>query len=76
MSSKIEISQIKIGKRLRKDPGDIVELAESIKRYGLLSPIILEDLNNGHYKLLAGWRRLQAHKTLQKTTIDSKIINE
>jgi len=73
---KIEIAKIKIGKRLRKDPGDIDELAESIKRYGLFSPIILEDLNNGKYKLLAGWRRLQAHQILQKTSIDSKIIHE
>ena len=73
---KVEIFKIEIGKRLRKDPGDINELAASIKRYGLFSPIILEELSNGNFKLLAGWRRLQAHKALQKTTIDSKIIHE
>lgn len=73
---KIEIAKIKIGKRIRKELGDIDELAKSIKKYGLFSPIIITDIGNGNYKLLAGLRRLQAHKLLEKTSIDSKIVNE
>ncbi len=72
---KIELSKIKIGKRLRKDPGDVDELAESIKIYDLLSPIILKRIDNDSYKLLAGWRRIQAYKILQKESIESIIKN-
>lgn len=71
---KIEISKIKIGKRIRQDMGNIEELAQSIKEDGLLSPIILrKNDNNDTYKLLAGNRRLSAHKLLQKTSIDAII---
>ena len=70
---KIEISKIKIGKRLRKEQGDIDELAESIKEYGLLSPIIIRRLDDDSYKLLAGWRRIYAVKALQVNRIHSKI---
>lgn len=70
---KVEISKIKIGKRIRKDPGNIDELAESIKVEGLYSPIILRKISDNSYKLLAGWRRLQAYKILELTSIDATI---
>ena len=72
---KVEITKIKVGKRIRKDPGDIDELAQSIKQDGLLSPISLRKIDNKHYKLLAGWRRLEAFKVLQWTSIESIIKN-
>lgn len=73
---KVEISKIKIGKRIRKDSGDIDELAENIKEYGLLSPILLRRLDNDSYKLLAGERRIKAYKRLQKNSIEAIIKNE
>lgn len=57
--SKIEtlpIDSIKIGDRRREDYGNIFELANSIKKYGLLHPIVVDQDNN----LVAGHRRLQA----------------
>lgn len=69
----IEISKIKIGKRLRKYSGDIEELAESIKEYGLLCPIILRQLDDDSYKLLVGQRRIQASKLLHLKSIESII---
>jgi ParB family chromosome partitioning protein len=36
------------------------ELAESIKRKGVLQPILVTKLNNGAYQLIAGERRLRA----------------
>jgi len=69
----VEISKIKIGKRLRKHSGDIEELAESIKEYGLLSPIILRQLDDNSYKLLVGWRRIQASKLLSLKSIEAVI---
>jgi len=68
----IEISKIKIGERIRKDSGDIDELAASISKEGLLCPIIVRQLDDG-YKLLAGWRRLQAYNVLKHTFIESII---
>jgi len=58
--SKVKIEDIKVGRRCREDYGDIEGLAISIQRFGLLHPIVVdEDLN-----LLAGERRLRAHKFL------------
>jgi len=73
---KIEISKIVIGERIRKDPGDIDELAESIKEDGLFSPILVRKIDNSTYKLLDGWRRLQAYKLLQITSIESIVKKE
>ncbi|MCX7974936.1 MAG: ParB/RepB/Spo0J family partition protein [Candidatus Aminicenantes bacterium] len=39
-------------------------LAKSIQRYGLLSPVIVKPRENGQYELLAGKRRLLACKML------------
>ena len=70
---KIEISKIIIGQRIRDDLGDIAGLAENIEDIGLLHPIILRKNNDDTYKLLAGHRRLESHKLLKRTSIESKI---
>jgi N6-adenosine-specific RNA methylase IME4 len=52
-----ELSQIKVGRRHRKDYGDIAALARSIDARGaLLQPIVID----GHDKLIAGDRRMKA----------------
>lgn len=73
---KIDISKIKIGKRIRQDPGDIDEFAQSITEYGLFSPILLRKIDEYTYKLLDGWRRIQAYKLLKITSIDAIIKKE
>lgn len=61
----IPISDIKVGKRIRKNYGDINALADSIRRYGQIQPILVDkDLN-----LVAGGRRLEATKQLGLETI-------
>lgn len=52
----IEISKITVGDRQRFLYEDIDKLAESIKRYGLIQPIVLNQNN----ELIAGGRRLRA----------------
>lgn len=42
------IDTIKVGQRLHEDMGDIQGLAESIRRHGLLHPIIIDE--NGNLK--------------------------
>ncbi len=53
---KLTPESIKVGERRREDYGNIFELANSIKKYGLLHPIVVDQDNN----LVAGHRRLQA----------------
>lgn len=67
----VHISDITVKKRIRKDVSGIDELADSIRKYGLLMPIILDD----DYVLLAGYRRLQAAKRLGWTSIPATIVD-
>lgn len=59
--------------RLQIDQVGIQELAASIERHGLLSPLtVVED--DGSYRLLAGNRRLQALRLLAKTHAECNVI--
>lgn len=42
----------------------IKELADSIKTYGILEPLIVTPLANGNYELIAGERRLRSSKLI------------
>lgn len=56
----VPITKIKINDRIRKDFGDIAELAADIEQNGLINPPVV----NKEYALLAGERRLRACKML------------
>lgn len=62
----IPTNEIVVLDRQRLDPGDIAELAESIKMFGLIQPIII----NQDKRLIAGGRRLEACKLLQMPCVD------
>ncbi len=60
----IETSSLKVGiANVRKSPGDITDLASSIKQVGILEPLLVRPRNN-HYDVIAGTRRLAAAKQL------------
>ena len=63
------IEDIKVKKRIRKDMGDINALAESMKRFGQISPILITPKN----VLIAGGRRLEAAKSLGWLTINAVV---
>ena len=67
----INIDEIKIKKRVRKDLGDIEALKDSLRRYGLLSPITINTKN----ELVAGQRRLESAKQLGWTTINANVVD-
>jgi ParB family chromosome partitioning protein len=64
--TKMLITDIKVGKRIRRDMGDIAGLAADMAEIGLLQPVIVSPEG----KLLAGGRRLHAAEKLGWKTID------
>ena len=67
----IPLSKIIVKKRIRQEIGDIAALAESMKRYGQMNPIVLNNRN----QLVAGGRRLEAARYLGWRTINAVIID-
>ena len=67
----VKIEDIKIKKRVRQNLGDMDALKESLRMYGLLNPITLNDNN----ELIAGERRLQAAKALGWTNINAVVLS-
>lgn len=67
----IDIDKIVVGDRIRKDFGDIQELADDIKDNGLINPPVV----NKDYVLLAGERRLRACKLLGWPQIEVRMMD-
>lgn len=67
----VQIKDIKIRKRVRKDLGNLEDLKDSLRTYGLLNPITI----NRKYELIAGERRLQAATQLGWTNIQANIVD-
>jgi N6-adenosine-specific RNA methylase IME4 len=65
------IADIIVGKRHRKDMGDIAELAANIADVGLLQPIAITPDN----RLIDGARRIEAHKLLGRTSVPVHVID-
>ena len=68
----IEVSKIIVGERIRKDLGNIKELAQTIDLVGQLQPIEITKKNI----LVRGQRRLEAVKILGLTTISALILED
>jgi ParB/RepB/Spo0J family partition protein len=54
----------------------IDELAQSIKKSGLLHPLVLLQKKDGNYKILCGFRRFQALSRLHAEWVEAKIYQE
>ena len=67
----IDIDRIIVGDRIRKDFGDIEELADDIRENGLINPPVV----NKEYVLLAGERRLRACKLLGWPQIEVRMMD-
>ena len=67
----IPIEDIKVKKRVRKEMGDINALADSMKRFGQISPIVITKNN----VLIAGGRRLEAACSLGWRTINAVVAD-
>ena len=68
---KVNISDITISDRVRKEMGDLVPLMDSLEKHGLISPIVVSD----EFQLVAGHRRLQAATKLGWKEVEVIVIN-
>ncbi len=59
--------------RLFFDNSGIEELTTSIKEHGILQPLIVIDLGEGQYELIAGERRLRAAKIAGLATVPALV---
>ena len=67
----LPIEQITVGRRHRRDLGDIAGLAASIERCGLLHPVVVKP--DG--RLIAGERRLRAFQKLGRERIPVTVVD-
>lgn len=67
----IPVDRIKVGRRLRRDLGNIQELSESIAKHGLLNPITVTK----ELRLIAGQRRIEAAKRLGWKSISARVVD-
>ena len=75
----IRISDIEPNKeqpRKKFDEDALNELAESIKQYGIIQPIVVTKPKNGFYEIIAGERRWRAAKKAGLDTIPCLIRDE
>jgi N6-adenosine-specific RNA methylase IME4 len=66
----MKIRKIRVGKRHRQNVGDVLSLAASIDRLGLLHPIVVD----GNGRLVAGARRLAAVRLLGWRDVPVRIV--
>lgn len=69
---KLSIDSLQPGKyqpRGEMDETALVELAESIKKQGLLQPLIVREISTGRYEIIAGERRWRACQLVGMTEV-------
>ena len=71
MEDTIDIRDIQIGTRFRKEYGDVEGLAKSISETGLLHPVVLDNEN----RLITGLLRIEAYRRLGRSVIPCVRIN-
>ena len=68
---RVRIDSVIVKKRVRRELRDVEPLMESMRKYGLLNPIIINRRN----ELLAGERRLTAAQRLGWNAIDAVVLD-
>ncbi|PGU87342.1 chromosome partitioning protein ParB [Bacillus cereus] len=67
----LDINQIKVAERIRKEFGNIEELAQDIKENGLINPPVVTP----EHELIAGERRLRACQYLNYQQIEVRVMS-
>lgn len=69
---RMQVHDIIIRNRIRKNLGDISALMESMRKFGLLNPIMINTEN----ELIAGHRRLESARRLGWDTIEVMVLEK
>ena len=78
----MEIKEIRLvnlipSKNLRTERiPEVEELAESINEHGLLQPVRVRHLHGDTHQIIAGHRRVQAHRFLRRKSIEAVVVKE
>jgi len=67
----LDINKIVINKRIRKNTGDLSQLAESMEKYGQMHPVIV----NKKMELISGYRRIQCARQLSWKTVFAIVVD-
>lgn len=68
----LPVEEINIRKRIRHDLGDLSSLKDSMKRHGLMNPVVI----NRENELIAGHRRLEAARELGWHAITVRVVDQ
>ena len=60
--------------RMLFEQGKIDDLTESIREHGILSPILVRNLDSGYYQIVAGERRWRAARAAGMTEMPVRIV--
>ncbi|MBN2656481.1 MAG: ParB N-terminal domain-containing protein [Spirochaetales bacterium] len=67
----LDINKIVINKRVRRNTGDLSQLAESMEKYGQMHPVIV----NKKMELISGYRRIQCARQLNWKTVFALVVD-
>lgn len=70
-SESVPVAEIVVRDRVRKDLGNLLALEESVRRLGLLHPVVL----NSRRELIAGSRRLAVAKRIGWAAIPARVVD-
>ena len=73
---KLNIDEIIVGNRIRKNTVNIKELADDMRENGQITPITVRVDNAGSYHLVAGFRRMKAMQSIGEEKIEAYVIPE
>jgi ParB family chromosome partitioning protein len=69
----IETSKVFIGKlNVRRKPGDVTELVESVREQGILQPLLVRPVRD-RFEVIIGTRRLEAAKVARLRTVPAIV---
>ncbi len=74
----VKLTDIQIPEPIRFGTGNLDEMKETLRKYGMIHPVVVKELGNEHipqYELIAGYLRYKAAESLGWETIEITIIN-
>ena len=73
----LEVAKIVQGKNIRNErDSEILELADSIDKQGLINPITVQKRDDGKYEVIAGHHRFEAIKRLGYPHVECNILDD